>query len=68
VIDSLPLIGRYFSEQISPLRLDQWLLTRGVNKFPRGREPLPPYNMESLIIKFINEYIYFYSLFKFKGA
>jgi len=45
------------------------VLTRGTSiNFPLGASPYAPYNMESLIIKFTNKYICFYSLFEVMGA
>jgi len=48
--------------------LDQWFLTGGASRnFKGGAKPYALYNMESLMNKYANEYIWFWSLFEVMG-
>ena len=53
---------------VYPIHTDQWSLNRGTSiNVNGGASPCASYNMEGLINKFSNKYI-FYSLFKVRGA
>ena len=61
--------------KLCPIVSNQWFLTgeapppkRTSINFQGGASPYAPYKMESLIVKFTNKYICFYSLFKVRGA